>query len=425
MLEWLNVFFSNEGFMPHGHCYLWQPELLWMHVISDMAIFLSYSAIPIALAIFVKKRDDLPFSWIFTLFSVFIIACGFTHLIAVVTVWQPLYWLSGFSKLLTAVASVLTAIAIFPLLPKAIAIPSPSMLKAANEELSKQIAERLKVESQIKDKNADLERVNKALTTSLLNLKRTQEQLIIREKMASLGGLVAGVAHEINTPIGISVTAASHLSDETITFRDNFEKNNITRKYFERYLKEAEQSSELINSNLTRAVVLIDSFKEVAVDQTSENIRSYNIKAYFDEVLLSLHPKFKNLPYKVNIACEDNIEVYGDPGVFFQILTNLILNSLIHGFEEATTGKIDISVSKMGETVEFVYIDSGKGIAPEHLQKIYDPFFTTRRGQGGSGLGMNVVYNLVTQSLKGTIKCNSELGKGIKFTIIFPCDLRS
>ena len=169
---------------------------------------------PFALAWFARKRTDLPFSWVFVLFSIFIIACGFTHLLAVVTVWQPIYWLTAVVKVITAVASVLTAIVLFPLLPKALALPSPSMLQAANDELTLQMAERLRVEAEIVDKNAELQTVNDALSESLENLKQMQEQLIIQEKMASLGGLVAGVAHEINTPLGIGVTATSYIKDK-------------------------------------------------------------------------------------------------------------------------------------------------------------------------------------------------------------------
>lgn len=423
MFEWLNMLFSTEGFMPHGHCYLWKPGLLWMHVISDTLIFLSYAAIPFALAIFVKKREDLPFSWIFILFSVFIIACGFTHLLAVITVWHPTYWLTGIVKALTAIASLLTAMTLFPLLPKALAIPSPAMLKTANQELSSQITERLKVELQIKEKNADLESVNKALTESLNNLRQTQKQLIIQEKMASLGGLVVGIAHEINTPIGIGITAASHLSDVTDILSTKFEKNNITREYFSQYIKDAKQSSTLINSNLMRAAKLIENFKKVAVDQTNKNLRIFNIKTYLNEILLSLHPKLKKLPYKINLQCAEKIEVYGEPGALFQILTNLILNSLTHGFENAENGSIEIKVNQLADTIQLIYHDSGRGISREHQQKIYDPFFTTKRGQGGSGLGMHIVYNQVTQSLKGSIKCDSELGKGTQFTIYFPNNL--
>jgi len=425
MIDWLTALWTTEGFMPHGHCYLWKPELLWMHVISDSIIFLSYSTIPIFLALFIRKRKDLPFSWIFTLFSIFIIACGLTHLLAIVTVWHPTYWLTGYVKVLTAIASLLTAISLFPLLPRALAIPSPTMLRTANEELSKQIVERKKIESEINVKNTELQRVNTALNESIDNLKMAQEQMVTQEKMASLGRLVAGVAHEINTPIGIGVTAASYLSELSQELSEKFNENNLTRNFFSRYVEKLEQCSLLISSNLARSAELVDSFKHVAVDQTSKNLRLFDIKCYFNEVLMNLHPELKNTPYKVNLECAENINIYGEPGALAQVLTNLIMNSLKHGFEDAKSGNIDIKVNHIDDSVLVIYKDSGKGISYEHLQQIYEPFFTTKRGQGGSGLGMHLVYNLVTQSLKGSIKCDSTLGQGTQFTISFPCDLRT
>ena len=421
MLEWLQVIFSTDGFMPHGHCYLWKPSLLWMHVISDMTIFLSYSAIPIALAIFVKKRKDLPFSWIFILFSVFIIACGLTHMLAVVSVWQPIYWLTGMMKVLTAIASVLTAIALFPLLPKALAIPSPAMLQAANDELTIQIAERMRVESEIVDKNSELQTVNDALNESLHNLKQTQDQLIAQEKMASLGGLVTGVAHEINTPIGIGVTAASYLNDKTCEIIQMNKEKKLPKAYFEEYLDIINSASEMVLTNLKRAAKLIDSFKQIAVDQSNEEKRSILIKQHLDSLLLGLMTKLKQSDHTVSINCDTELEFECFPAAFTQLFTNLISNSLTHGFEDIQGGKITIDISKAEpDRVTIRYQDNGKGIPLQDHKKIFDPFFTTKRGQGGTGLGLHIIHNIVYQKMRGEISVNSDQGQGTAFTIQLP-----
>lgn len=420
MIEWLQTLFSTDGFMPHGHCYLWKPELLGMHVGSDIAIFLSYSAIPFALAWFASKRKDLPFSWVFVLFGIFIIACGFTHLLAVVTVWQPTYWLTGMVKVITAIASILTAIVLFPLLPKALALPSPSMLQAANDELTTQIAERMRVEAEIVDKNVELQRVNDALNESLENLKLTQTQLIAQEKMASLGGLVTGVAHEINTPLGIGVTAASHLKDKTVELIGMNEQHILSKTDFDNYLTIIKEASDMVLSNLLRASKLISSFKQIAVDQSREEKQNLFIKQSLDNVLISLSPKLKQARHSVEINCSEDLQIECCPGSFMQVFTNLISNSLLHGFEGVEEGEIRVDIKESGDQVQIKYHDDGKGISEENQKKIFEPFFTTKRNKGGTGLGLHVMYNLIFQNMGGSIEVESHPGEGTTFLIQLP-----
>ena len=185
------------------------------------------------------------------------------------------------------------------------------------------------------------------------------------------------------------------------------------------------ESTSLINSNLARAAKLISSFKQVAVDQSSKEIRVYNIKQYVGEVLQSLKPKFKHNNFAVNLHCNENLTANGEAGALSQILTNLVNNTLIHGFENTTSGHIDININCEQGTVHVVYTDSGKGIAKKHMKKIFDPFFTTKRGKGGTGLGFHIVYNLVVQSLKGTIKLNDKFDQGSQFIIEFPINIHT
>ncbi|EGK83759.1 multi-sensor signal transduction multi-kinase [Microcoleus vaginatus FGP-2] len=261
------------------------------------------------------------------------------------------------------------------------------------------------------------------LSQTLEDLKSAQNKLVESEKMAALGGLVAGVAHEINTPIGIGITAASLLAEKATKFFEVYSNGQIKRSELEKFLDTAMQSSNMILSNLTRAADLIHSFKEVAVDQSSELKRTFNVKNYLEEILTSLTAQLKRTKHKIEIKCDENIVVDSYPGVVCQIVTNLVLNSLIHAYDGEDEGVLAFDFKLEGDRLIFEYADNGKGIDPENLSKIFEPFFTTKRGQGGTGLGLHIIYNLVTQKLKGTINCTSQVNKGTKFMIEFPAKM--
>ena len=261
------------------------------------------------------------------------------------------------------------------------------------------------------------------LSQTLEDLKSAQNQLVESEKMAALGGLVAGVAHEINTPVGIGITAASLLAEKVTQFCEAYANGSIKRSELEKFLDIALQSSNMILANLTRAADLIHSFKEVAVDQSSELKRTFKVREYLDEILISLTAKLRTTKHKVEINCDRNIVLDSYPGVLSQIVTNLVMNSLIHAYDRDDAGVMTFDFKLEGDRLIFEYTDNGKGITPENLSKIFEPFFTTKRGQGGTGLGLHIIYNLVTQKLQGTIKCQSQVEKGTKFTIAFPAQI--
>ncbi|MCG8632538.1 MAG: response regulator [Desulfobacterales bacterium] len=267
----------------------------------------------------------------------------------------------------------------------------------------------------------DLEIANKELKISLDTLEQARDQLVQSEKMAALGELVAGVAHEINTPVGVGVTAASFLDAKTKEFSGLYESGELKRSELENYLKTVQEVSNSILINMARAAELISSFKQVAVDQSSEKRRRFNLKEYIDEILLSLRPRYKKTSHTINVTCAPDIEITSYPGAFSQILNNLIMNSLIHGFKEIDNGEIEIDISRgEGDKVSFVYRDNGTGMDETQKEKAFDPFFTTMRGKGGTGLGMSIVFNLVTQTLKGKVVLDSEPGKGVAFTMTLP-----
>jgi PAS domain S-box-containing protein len=261
------------------------------------------------------------------------------------------------------------------------------------------------------------------ISKDITDLKLAQKQLIQAEKMATLGELVAGVTHEINTPLGVGVTAASHLEANTREIEQLFSNNSITRSALEKYLRVARETSEIILRNLQRASDHIKGFKQVAVDQTHEERRRFTLKPYLEDVLKSLHPKIKNSGHRVTVTCPPNLELYSYPGVFSQIISNFVMNSLVHGFEQMSHGEIQIELTEEEDHLVLRYQDNGKGMDQETQDRIFDPFFTTKRGQGGSGLGMHIVYNLVTQQLSGQITCESSPNNGVHFLLRIPTGL--
>ena len=247
-----------------------------------------------------------------------------------------------------------------------------------------------------------------------------QGQLLENEKMAALGRMVAGVAHEINTPVGIGLTAASHFQERFEDLRRLYAGANMKKADLDGFLAEADESLRMIRGNLDRAAQLIQGFKGVAVDQSGEGRREFDLKAYLDEILLSLRPVLKRTPYEVAVACAPGEMVDSYPGALSHTITNLVMNSLNHGFDGAERGSIGIAAERVGDEIRLVYRDDGIGMTPEVRNKLYEPFFTTKRGHGGSGLGMHVVYTAVTQTLGGRIACESSPGCGTTFTITFP-----
>ncbi len=271
----------------------------------------------------------------------------------------------------------------------------------------------------IEQANNKLGDSNKALKETITNLKKTQDQLLASEKMAALGGLVAGVAHEINTPIGIGLTGISHLEDMTDNVVSRYKNKDLSQEEFDEYLSTSNELNSLVHKNLEKAAQLVRSFKQVAVDQSSEEKRIFNLKNYMHEILASLQSIIKKTQLKIKVECPEDIIINSYPGAYSQVISNLIMNSIVHGFNRNEKGYIVINIEKQDKTIKLIYKDNGKGISKENLSKIFDPFFTTKRNSGGSGLGLNIIFNIVASTLNGTISCESEENKGTKFIITF------
>ena len=252
-------------------------------------------------------------------------------------------------------------------------------------------------------------------------LRQTQEELVEAEKMASLGGLVAGVAHEINTPIGICLTSASAMTGKIDELKAAVESGQLTRGKFISRLETIDGAADLVVRNAKRAGELISSFKQVAVDQTSGERRDFALVDYIEEVLVSLGPELDRRNITNELKGDRELEMSGYPGAIGQIVTNLAMNAAIHAYEDGAGGRTEIVCNQesSGEIL-LTFRDFGKGMDEDTARRIFEPFFTTRQGRGGTGLGMHILYNLVTQRLGGRVVCRSKLGEGTTIELRLP-----
>jgi signal transduction histidine kinase len=272
----------------------------------------------------------------------------------------------------------------------------------------------------------ELTQTQQQLMQKIAELNQTREELVHSEKMASLGRLVAGFAHELNTPIGVAVGSASALENNADAIDQLLDQEEVDEEELLEIIETLKEAARLTLSNLKRASQLVTRFKRTAVDQTSDQIRHFEIKATIEDVIQMLQNRFKQTAIQIQLDCPTEISINSIPGALEQILTHLLMNSLIHGFDEGKhAGKITIKVQLQDNRLHLEYSDTGKGIAPEHQEKIFEPFFTTYRAHGGSGLGLYLCYNLVINQLRGTINCDSTLDQGVLFNIDYPIDLKS
>lgn len=261
---------------------------------------------------------------------------------------------------------------------------------------------------------------NKDLTEAMDSLKLAQESLVQSEKFAALGSLVAGVAHEINTPVGITVTGASFLVEEGRRIEKLMSEGAIKKSEITQFIASVLEGAQLVLNNAERAAYLINSFKQVAADETSEVRRTFDLKSYLNEVLTSLRPMYKKTAINVGVSCPESIEMDTYPGLLAQVVTNLVSNALTHGFDAGAEGEIAVDARIESKWVVIDFANNGKIIPPESIPRLFEPFFTTRRSEGGTGLGLNIVSNIVTQRLGGTVKVVSDAAQGTMFTVRIP-----
>ena len=289
------------------------------------------------------------------------------------------------------------------------------LMSRLNEAYCELKNEEKNLQTKVEQRTMDLKQQNNLLL-------KMQDQLVQSEKMASLGGLVAGVAHEINTPIGICLTAVTYLKGISQELQTQYQNNTMSENDLLDYLKTSQESCDIAHDNIDRAVQIISNFKKVAVDQHNDEKICFNLYQKLLELIKVLIPNVKRKQLNVLIEGDQNIQINSYQSVFYQIFSNLIINSLIHGFDSMSTGQIKIKFDVLDSELRLDYFDDGLGISEELIDKIFDPFVTTKRGQGGSGLGTHIVYNLVVQKLNGSISCTSKIDHGVHFKIMFPVE---
>lgn len=284
---------------------------------------------------------------------------------------------------------------------------------ALNAELERQVHERT---------NA-LKSANRELIQTLETLHQYQQELVEAQKMSSLGDMVAGVAHEINTPVGLVITSTSILQDALTGMRDKFENKTLTSNDFQRFISSCEENLTLIARNIQRAADLVSRFQQLAMDQFAEDSRDFDLSPFCQDVVAALRNRFSQLQqFSLQLNCPDKLVIHSRPGPLNQVFIQLVQNSLQHGFEDREHGHIQINLelAANGDTLVIDYRDDGVGMSAELLRKVFEPFTTTKRGSGAAGLGLHFIYNLVRQVLKGSIEIDSAPNRGTHIKIELP-----
>ena len=277
--------------------------------------------------------------------------------------------------------------------------------------------------TEIGQRESALRRAKDEVDSALVELRRTQADLIQAEKLASLGQIVAGVAHEINTPLGVALTTATALEGEVERLGASVSEGRILRSELTRSLARLDEGARLVHVNLARAADMVQSFKRVAADQTSEERRRFEMGEWLRELLTSLGPALRKRGHEVETRCPPDLVLDTYPGALAQVLTNLVMNSVDHAFAPGQSGRITIAIERRGlRHLRIVFGDDGRGIARDSAGKIFEPFFTTARERGNTGLGLHIVFNLVTARLGGKIELDQSggAGRGARFVLDLP-----
>jgi signal transduction histidine kinase len=274
----------------------------------------------------------------------------------------------------------------------------------------------------VTERTTELSVAKEHAETALQQLQTAQGELVAAEKMASLGQLVAGVAHEINTPIGVAITASSYLVDRSVKIKRALDAGTLKPAELSTYIDEANRSATMVGANLDRAAHLIRTFKQVSVDRSRDDRRQFHLAQYMRDLIESLEFTWKRRPVKLEIDCAEDLELDSYPGALGQVITNLIQNALQHAFEgERASGTMRLAARRAEKGwIYLTFADDGMGTTPEALAQIFEPFYTTKRGQGGTGLGLHIVFNLVTAKLGGRIEASSAPGAGMRYGMRIP-----
>ncbi|MCK8060639.1 MULTISPECIES: sensor histidine kinase [unclassified Fusibacter] len=297
---------------------------------------------------------------------------------------------------------------------------SKEEIRQSRDDLEIKVGERT---MELSAMNQELIAINNELASTVDTLQETQSQLVQSEKMAALGSIVIGIAHEINTPVGVCLTAASYMDEISRNAKNKYELSTLTKSAIEEYFTQSVEASSLILVNAEKVAVLIDKFRRISTEQSIDFKRYFNVKENLLLIADTLRPMLVNSKLTLRVECDQNVMIESYPGTLSEILTDLVTNSITHAFGPDDVGEIIIDFERQESTCVLAFSDNGCGMESSVSDKIFEPFFTTRRGAlGGLGLGLHIVYNLVTLRLNGTIECSSKVGEGTTFIIKFPMD---
>ncbi|HEY9671321.1 MAG TPA: ATP-binding protein [Waterburya sp.] len=399
MWESLNNFLDANKFIPHGHCYLWMPELVWLHIITDSLIALAYYSIPILLLYFARKRRDLPFHRLFLLFGAFIISCGTTHVMEIWTLWHPDYWLSGLVKTITAVVSLYTGLEMMSLLPQALALPSPAQLEETNQALIEEIVERKRTQAELQKAKEAAESANRAKNQFLANM-----------------------SHELRTPLN-GILGLSQLLKE-----DALELN----------YSDFVPDLEAIYTSGTHLLSLINDILDISKIEAGEinlYLETFDLATLIDDIVTTTQPMIEKNGNTLVVNCDRNLgTVHADPTKVRQVLLNLLSNAA--KFTEQGIVTLDISRQQkskltaakqpMNSSIIFRVTDTGIGMTPNQLKHIFKAFTqadaSTTRRYGGTGLGLTISRHFC-KMMGGKITVSSQLGQGSTFTVHLPAQV--
>ncbi len=276
----------------------------------------------------------------------------------------------------------------------------------------------------LKNKDTELMNSKRKIENDFSILQKMQEELIEKEKMAALGSLVAGVAHEVNTPVGVAIASVSYCKDEIKKLKKLYKTDKLSEEELEMFLNAADESTQIIQNSLSQAARLIQSFKQISVDQNIDDMRTIDIHQYIKDIITTFTNQFKKTGINIVIDCPKELIINTYPGSLSQIFNNLLLNVLKHAFDIGQTGNIKIKINlENNKLLHIVFTDDGKGMEDKIKKQAFEPFVTTGRNKGGSGLGLNIVYNLVVHRFGGNIALNSSKNNGCQFFITFPVDV--
>jgi signal transduction histidine kinase/ActR/RegA family two-component response regulator len=410
MPDYLVRLFSSAGFMPHGMCYQWQPDILALHIISDSFIALAYFSIPPTLLYFVRRRQDLQFNWIFVCFAAFIVACGTTHLLEIWTIWQPVYWLSGSVKAITALASVPTAYLLMRLIPEALRWPSPAALQRANQKLELEVTERKRAEAEVRQANDLLEiRVlerTRELEVAYQSLRQAQEASMQQERLRALGRMASGIAHDINNALTPATLYAQSLLDHDSSLNEEARSD----------LAVIQQAIGDVTQTVTR---IKDFYRGRDANVASTPV---DIKHLLGEVVELTRARWADIPQERGMVIDVRTEysepippVIGVQGEIRDAITNLVFNA---ADSMPSGGTLTLRSYATHHHVTVEICDTGVGMTPEVRARCLEPFFTTK-GERGTGLGLAMVYGM-TERHGATVEIDSEPGVGTIVRLVFP-----